>query len=93
LFTWFPNATASSAVSRTSSTTVTPPVITATSGPKSWPATTAFTHNGELKFETGRRLAATVLAGGGSQPACDLYRAFRGHNPDPAPLLSLYGIT
>ena len=54
---------------------------------------TAFTHNGELKFETGRRLAATVLAGGGSQPARDLYRAFRGHDPDPAPLLNLYGIT
>ena len=53
---------------------------------------TAFTKNNELKFETGRRLADTVLAGGGSRPARDLYHAFRGHDPDPAPLLALYGI-
>ncbi|MGH8273616.1 MAG: M3 family metallopeptidase, partial [Gammaproteobacteria bacterium] len=52
----------------------------------------AFTHEGELNFGTGRRLAETFLAGGGSQPARDLYRAFRGRDPDPAPLLALYGI-
>ncbi|MGH8128544.1 MAG: M3 family metallopeptidase [Gammaproteobacteria bacterium] len=53
----------------------------------------AFTHNGQLNFETGQRLATTVLAGGGSQPARDLYRAFRGRDPEPAALLALYGIT
>ncbi|MGH8225492.1 MAG: M3 family metallopeptidase [Gammaproteobacteria bacterium] len=53
---------------------------------------TAFVQNGELESATGRRLADTVLAGGGSRPARELYRAFRGHDPDPAPLLALYGI-
>lgn len=52
----------------------------------------AFTHDGELNFETGRRLADTVLANGGSRPARELYRVFRGRDPDPAPLLTLYGI-
>lgn len=53
----------------------------------------AFTHDGKLNVETGRRLADTVLANGGSQPARDLYRAFRGRDPEPAPLLALYGVT
>ncbi len=53
----------------------------------------AFTDNGALDFDAGYRLAETVLANGGSRPARELYQAFRGHDPDPAPLLELYGIT
>ena len=53
----------------------------------------AFTRDGALDFGAGRRLAETVLANGSSRPARELYKAFRGHDPDPAPLLALYGIT
>lgn len=52
----------------------------------------AFVGADGLDRSAGRRLAETVLAGGGSRPARELYRAFRGHDPDPAPLLSTYGI-
>lgn len=52
----------------------------------------AFVLDGKLDFGTGHRLADTVLANGGSRPARELYRAFRGRDPDPAPLLALYGI-
>ena len=53
----------------------------------------AFLADGTLDFGAGRRLAETVLANGGSRPARELYKAFRGHDPDPAPLLALYGIS
>lgn len=53
----------------------------------------AFVHDGALDFSAGRRLADTVLASGGSRPARELYQAFRGHDPDPGPLLALYGIS
>lgn len=53
----------------------------------------AFVTDGKLDFGAGRRLADTVLANGGSRPARELYKAFRGRDPDPAPLLALYGIT
>jgi len=53
----------------------------------------AFTRKGTLDFGAGRRLAETVLANGSSRPARELYKAFRGRDPDPAPLLALYGIT
>ncbi len=52
----------------------------------------AFVRNGHLDFKAGRRLADTVLAEGGSRPARELYKAFRGRDPDPGPLLALYGI-
>ena len=54
---------------------------------------TAFTPDGALDFGAGRRLAETVLANGGSRPARELYKAFRGHAPNPAPLLAIYGIS
>ena len=53
----------------------------------------AFVRDGELDFGTGRRLAETFLANGSSRPARELYKAFRGHDPDPGPLLALYGIS
>ena len=53
----------------------------------------AFIRKGKLDFGAGRRLAETVLANGSSRPARELYKAFRGRDPDPAPLLALYGIT
>ena len=53
----------------------------------------AFVRDGELDFDAGRRLADTVLAGGGSRPARELYKAFRGRDPDPGPLLALYDVT
>jgi oligopeptidase A len=52
----------------------------------------AFTVGDDLNIAAGHALASTVLASGGSRPARELYRAFRGHDPDPAPLLASYGI-
>ncbi|MGH8427007.1 MAG: M3 family metallopeptidase [Gammaproteobacteria bacterium] len=52
-----------------------------------------FANGKQLNPEAGKLLARTVLAFGGSRSARELYRAFRGHDPDPAPLLALYGIT
>src|SRR5699024_6288969 len=43
----------------------------------------AFTAGDKLNTAAGRDLATTVLAGGASRPARELYRAFRGHDPDP----------
>ncbi|HYW75853.1 MAG TPA: M3 family metallopeptidase [Gammaproteobacteria bacterium] len=53
----------------------------------------AFMRDDTLDFSAGRRLADTFLANGSSRPARELYKAFRGRDPDPAPLLALYGIT
>jgi len=47
---------------------------------------------GDFDPAAGRRLAATVLASGGSRPAGDLYRDFRGRDPDPSALLAAYGV-
>lgn len=52
----------------------------------------AFTADTTLDPSAGRRLAATVLAAGGSRPAAALFREFRGRDPDPATLLTTYGI-
>ena len=41
---------------------------------------------------TGRRYAATVLALGGSRAPADVFRAFRGRDPDPAALLRHKGL-
>ncbi|HET7588422.1 MAG TPA: M3 family metallopeptidase [Gammaproteobacteria bacterium] len=52
----------------------------------------AFTDGEELNPEAGARLARTVLACGSSRPARELYRAFRGRDPQPEALLRKYGI-
>ncbi|HEX5313521.1 MAG TPA: M3 family metallopeptidase [Gammaproteobacteria bacterium] len=52
----------------------------------------AFVDGAELRRDAGERLAGTVLAAGGSRPARELYRAFRGRDPQSAPLLAAYGI-
>ncbi|MGH8161783.1 MAG: M3 family metallopeptidase [Gammaproteobacteria bacterium] len=52
----------------------------------------AFVDGAGLNHEAGQRLARTVLARGGSLPARELYREFRGRDADPATLLAAYGI-
>jgi len=42
--------------------------------------------------EVGRRFRGTVLALGGSRHPLDVFRAFRGRNPDPTALLRQYGL-
>jgi oligopeptidase A len=46
----------------------------------------------EAVATVGRRFRDTVLAMGGSQPAMDVFMAFRGREPDPAPLLRHSGL-
>lgn len=52
----------------------------------------AFAGDGDFNARAARRLADTVLACGGSRPARELYRAFRGRDPEPGALLAAYGI-
>ncbi|HET7369861.1 MAG TPA: M3 family metallopeptidase [Gammaproteobacteria bacterium] len=52
----------------------------------------AFEDGERLDEQAGVRLAETVLAFGGSRPARELYRAFRGRDPQPEALLRKYGI-
>ncbi len=52
----------------------------------------AFTNGGDVNGSAGKRFAEAVLANGGSRPARELYRGFRGRDPDPAALLAAYGI-
>jgi oligopeptidase A len=41
---------------------------------------------------TGRRYRDTILAEGGARHPLDVFRAFRGRDPDPAPLLRHHGL-
>ncbi|MEZ6125135.1 MAG: M3 family metallopeptidase [Planctomycetaceae bacterium] len=43
--------------------------------------------------EVGRRFRDTILAEGGSRHPMDIYRDFRGREPDPAALLRHHGLT
>lgn len=52
----------------------------------------AFVEGERLLPAAGRRLRREVLAVGGSRPARESYRAFRGRDPDPGALLAAYGI-
>jgi oligopeptidase A len=52
----------------------------------------AFVEGDRISPAAGTRLADTVLACGGSRPARELYRAFRGRDPRPDALLAKYGI-
>jgi peptidyl-dipeptidase Dcp len=46
-----------------------------------------FKQNGGLKRENGDRFRTRLLSRGGSQDAKEMYRAFRGADPDPGPFL------
>ena len=52
----------------------------------------AFAEAGTLDRATGDRLRETVLAQGAVRPAIDLFRAFRGRDPDPAAMLARHGL-
>lgn len=52
-----------------------------------------FKRNGGLTRANGDRLRAMVLSRGGSAEAMDLYRAFRGGEPDIQPLLERRGLS
>lgn len=51
-----------------------------------------FEEHGGLKRENGDRFRAMLLSKGGSVDAMTLYRAFRGRDPDIAPLLERRGL-
>ncbi|MBI5015059.1 MAG: M3 family metallopeptidase [Deltaproteobacteria bacterium] len=46
----------------------------------------------EAVARTGRRFRATVLSLGGSRPPLEVFRAFRGRDPSPEPLLRQAGL-
>lgn len=49
--------------------------------------------NEEAVRATGKRFRETVLAMGGGKHPSDVYKAFRGRDPDPAALLRHTGLT
>ena len=51
-----------------------------------------FRENGGLKRENGDRFRRMLLSRGGSRDAMELYQAFRGREPDIAPLLARRGL-
>lgn len=52
----------------------------------------AFVEAGTLDRATGDRLRETVLSQGAMRPAIELFRAFRGRDPDPAAMLARHGL-
>ncbi len=52
----------------------------------------AFAEAGTIDRATGDRLRETVLSQGAVRPAIDLFRAFRGRDPDPAAMLARHGL-
>lgn len=52
-----------------------------------------FKENGGLKRENGDHFRQTLLSRGGSQDAMELFRAFRGRDPEIQPLLVRRGLT
>ena len=51
-----------------------------------------FKENGGLKRENGDRFRTMLLSRGGSVEAMDLFRAFRGRDPEITPLLKRRGL-
>jgi peptidyl-dipeptidase Dcp len=51
-----------------------------------------FKENGGLKRENGDRFRTMLLSRGGSVEAMDLFRAFRGRDPEIKPLLKRRGL-
>ena len=49
--------------------------------------------NEEAVRKTGRRFRETVLAMGGGKHPSEVYKAFRGRDPDPAALLRHIGLS
>ncbi|HRI18101.1 MAG TPA: M3 family metallopeptidase [Burkholderiaceae bacterium] len=56
-------------------------------------AWSAFEEHGIFDPETGRRYREAILESGGSRPAIESFKAFRGREPDIAALLRHRGIT
>jgi oligopeptidase A len=52
-----------------------------------------FEEEGVFNAATGAAFRREILAVGASRPALESFRAFRGRDPDPAPLLRSYGLT
>ncbi|WCP71801.1 MULTISPECIES: M3 family metallopeptidase [Sphingomonas] len=52
----------------------------------------AFVEAGTVDRATGDRLRETVLSQGAVRPAIELFRAFRGRDPDPAAMLARHGL-
>ena len=86
--------TASRTASRTSSPAATQRATTATSGPKCFrPTPTACSRRtGVLDPETGARFRDEILAVGGSRPAIESFKAFRGREPTIDALLRHNGM-
>jgi len=51
-----------------------------------------FVEKGPLDIATGQRLRSEILQRGGSRPAAESFRAFRGRDPEVGPLLAQRGI-
>ena len=51
-----------------------------------------FADEGVFNATTGAAFRREILAAGASRPALDSFRAFRGRDPDPLPLLRSYGL-
>ena len=51
-----------------------------------------FVEHGGMTRENGQRFRDMVLSRGGTQPADELYRAWRGHDPSVEPLLEVRGL-
>jgi peptidyl-dipeptidase Dcp len=51
-----------------------------------------FKENGGLKRENGDRYRTMLLSRGGSVEAMDMFRAFRGREPEIGPLLKRRGL-
>jgi oligopeptidase A len=51
-----------------------------------------FTEEGIFNAATGRAFRETVLANGGAEDALELFRRFRGRDPEVAPLLRQAGL-
>jgi oligopeptidase A len=52
----------------------------------------AFAEAGTVDRATGDRLRAEILSQGSVRPAIDLFRAFRGRDPDPQAMLARHGL-
>lgn len=52
----------------------------------------AFVEAGTIDRATGDRLRETILSQGSVRPAIDLFRAFRGRDPDPRAMLVRHGL-
>ena len=71
-----------------------PPAITATNGAEvlSADAFAAFEETDLFDRDTGRRFLTEILERGGSRPALDSFKAFRGREPAIEPLLRQNGL-